>query len=101
MHGADPAPRQGACGVCAKATAARPIPNADNNAAYRTRAPSPTLSSSAWLSSGRRPRPGRQIVANRAATLHHEFHAFHFSDVSQRIAGDRNEVGVLAFLDAA
>ena len=42
-----------------------------------------------------------EVVANDLAALHDELHALQLGDVGQRIAGDRDEIGELAFGDRA
>ena len=42
-----------------------------------------------------------QFVAHDDASLHHELDAFHLSDVGERVSGYGDDVGELAFLDAA
>ena len=43
----------------------------------------------------RGPGEGRVVLHDEPA-LHHETHALHLADVGERIAGDRNQIGVLA-----
>src|SRR6266478_6697423 len=41
----------------------------------------------------------RQLVADNPAALHHELDALKLGDVRQRLAGNRDEIGIFAFLD--
>jgi hypothetical protein len=41
----------------------------------------------------------RQLVSHDQAAFHHEPDSFHFGDILERIAGDGDDVGELAFFD--
>src|SRR5262252_10646189 len=44
---------------------------------------------------------GIQLIADDLSALHHELHSLHLGDIFQRITADRDDVGVLALLEAA
>lgn len=43
--------------------------------------------------------PFLSILPNNLAALHHKSDSLEFGDVSQRVAGDSNQISVLSLLD--
>src|ERR1051326_708686 len=42
-----------------------------------------------------------ELISHDHAAFHHELHTFHLGNIRERISRDRDNVGELAFLDAA
>src|SRR5580704_8675849 len=87
-------PRHRSAPLPAKVYAAFRLPRESNS--IRRESIAAPISLSAYVCTGT-----AKVVAEHLPALHDELHALELGDIVRRIAGDGDEIGILAFLDGA